>query len=146
MLENSYAIYSDNPYLREMAERILKNKLNQTIFSVEFTGPVIELYAENDNPKKRSHIFIRSDANVKLTDLIKLNCKIIRLSDESLPQQSIIKNSAHLNITGINNYRLCTYALSLAIRIIESNQEIKKALNLILLPNAGDGTNEQINK
>ena len=146
MLENSYAIYSDNPYLREMAERILKNTLKQTIFSVEFTGPVIELYEENNNPEKKSHIFIKSNANVRLTDLINFNCKIISLSDEISPQQAILKDLVHLNITGIKNYTLCAYALSLAIRIIESNQEIKKTLNLMLLPNAGDKKNEQIHK
>lgn len=138
MLNHAYSIYSNNIYLQEMAERILINNFNQDIFRIEFAGPIIELYGRNKGKETNSYIFVRLDSQEKLERLVESNCRIINLSDCKHIKEPNIEKQFNFNISGVRNHRLCTYALSLALRLIKNGTDINNSVNLFLLKNAGD--------
>jgi hypothetical protein len=84
MLTNVYAIHSYNIYLKDMAERILENKLKQKFFNIKFTGPVIELYTNDKYSKINDFIFVRWNSKERLKKLIDTNCKKINLSLDNM--------------------------------------------------------------
>ncbi len=114
------------------------NKFNKEIFRIEFAGPVIELYGRNKVKETNSYIFVQLDNQEKLERLIESNCRIINLSDCKHIKGPNIEKQFSFNIYGVRNHRLCTYALSLALRIIKNGTDINNSVNLFLLKNAGD--------
>jgi hypothetical protein len=129
-----------------MAERILEKKLKQKFLNIEFTGPVIELYTDDRYSKINDFIFVRWDSKEQLKKLIDTNCKIINLSLDKMKISEKHRESFQINIIGVRSHKLCTYALLLAMRIIEHNSEAEKPLTIILLKNAGDDNIHEITK